>query len=70
MRLHSLLQHVDDLTGTQARRVSHQFQQTLVAKQFLIGILGLVQSVGVDQQLFAADILNGIAFEGVVFPKA
>ena len=68
--LHGFLQHVDDLTGVETRCVGHQFQESLIAKEFFLLVLSLVQAVGVDQQLTTTDIVDALAFEGIILPEA
>ena len=36
----------------------------------LLLVLGFVQSVGVDQQLAASDIVDGLALERIILPEA
>ena len=35
-----------------------------------MSVLGLVQSVGIDEQLFAPDVSDALAFERIVLPEA
>ena len=49
MLLHSIYQSVDDLVGVKTSGIGQQLLQTVITKLFVLGILSLIQSVGIDQ---------------------
>ena len=69
MLLYGLLQSVDHLARGEVLHVGHQLQQSVVAKLFLLSVLGLVQTVSIDEQLSSPDIVDGLPIEGVILPK-
>ena len=70
MFLYGGLEFVNDLAGGETLGIGHQFQQMVVAELLHLPVLGLVQTVGIDQQLFAADIVDMFAIEWIISPKA
>ena len=49
MLLYGGLQHIDDLMGIEALRIDHELQQAFVAEEIFLLVLGLVQTIGIDQ---------------------
>ena len=64
MTLDGFLQHIDDLVGVEGGSVGHEFQEAVVAEEFLLLVLCLVQTIGVYKQPVTADIVDGLAVEG------
>ena len=67
-RFNGLAELADDLLGIKGYRLGHQLDQPLVSKSLMDWVHGLVQTVGIDQHLTFADILNGLALENEILP--
>ena len=61
---------IDDVTGTFKVHITQDVQQPIVTKLFLLAILGLVQTVGIDKKRLALDGVYLLTLELQSRPEA
>ena len=70
MFLHGLLNHLNGFGRGLVACLRHQLQNSSIAEELLLGVLGLVQSVGIYQQQLASDVVDGFTVKRIVFPQS
>ena len=63
MFLNRLAEHFDDLTSCKILSICHLLEQPFVAELNLLRIHGLVETVGVDEYLFASNVGDCLTLE-------